>query len=61
MTIMGPNATLTDALSTTVFVMGPEKGLKLINAIEGVDAIIITEAGHMLYSDSLTPLTQTAR
>ncbi len=60
-TIMGPNATLTDALSTTVFVMGPEKGLKLINAIEGVDAIIITEAGHMLYSDSLTPLTQTAR
>ena len=60
-TIIGPNATLTDALSTTVFVMGPEKGLKLINAIEGVDAIIITEAGHMLYSESLTPLTQTAR
>lgn len=60
-TIMGPNATLTDALSTTVFVMGPEKGLKLINAIEGVDAIIITEAGHMLYSESLTPLTHTAR
>ena len=26
-TIIGPNATLTDALSTTVFVMGPEKGL----------------------------------
>lgn len=57
-TIIGPNATLTDALSTTVFVMGPEKGLKLINSIEGVDAIIITESGHMLYSDSLTPLTQ---
>jgi FAD:protein FMN transferase len=60
-TIMGPDATLTDALSTSVFVMGPEKGLKLINAIEGVDAIIITEAGHMLYSDSLTPLTQPAK
>lgn len=59
-TIIGPNATLTDALSTTVFVMGPEQGLKLINSIAGVDAIIITEAGHMLYSDSLTPLTQPA-
>ena len=60
-TIIGPDATLTDALSTTVFVMGPEKGLKLINSIEGVDAIIITETGHMLYSDSLTPLTRAAK
>jgi len=57
-TIIGPNATLTDALSTTVFVLGPEKGLKLINSIEGVDAIIIAPDGQMLYSESLTPLTQ---
>ena len=57
-TIIGPNATLTDALSTTVFVMGPEKGLELINSMSGVDAIIITESGQMLYSESLAPLTE---
>lgn len=59
-TIIGPNATLTDGLSTTVFVMGPEKGLALINHMPGIDAIIITEAGKLLYSDSLMPLSSPA-
>ncbi len=59
-TVIGPNATLTDALSTTIFVLGPEKGLKLINTMEGVDAIIITDGGQMLYSASLMPLTRSA-
>lgn len=31
-----------DALSTAVFVMGVEKGLELINSIDGVEAVIIT-------------------
>jgi len=32
-----------DALSTSTYIMGLEKGLKLIEAIKGVDAIFITE------------------
>lgn len=55
-TIIGPDATLTDALSTTVFVLGPEKGLALINRMPGIDAVIISDSGKLLYSDSLMPL-----
>lgn len=32
-----------DALSTCAFVMGLDKGLKLVESIEGIDAIFITE------------------
>ena len=55
-TIIAPSATLSDALSTTVFVMGPDKGLALINRMPGIDAIVITDTGKLLYSDSLMPL-----
>jgi FAD:protein FMN transferase len=52
-TILAPNGIDTDALSTTVFVMGAEKGLALINQLPGFDAIIITEQGKVLYSNGL--------
>ncbi len=52
-TILGPNGIDTDALSTTVFVMGAEKGLALINQLPEFDAIIITEQGKVLYSNGL--------
>lgn len=52
-TILGPNGIDTDALSTTVFVMGAEKGLAMINKLPGFDAIIITEQGKVLYSNGL--------
>jgi FAD:protein FMN transferase len=51
--IIGPLGFDTDPLSTTVFVMGPEKGLALINSLPGFDAVIITSAGKVLYSDGL--------
>ncbi|MFV2090286.1 MAG: FAD:protein FMN transferase, partial [Pseudomonadales bacterium] len=52
-TILGKEATFTDALSTSVFVLGPEKGLELINSLPGVDAIIIDASGKLLYSADL--------
>ena len=55
-TVLGPNATVTDALSTSVFVLGPEKGLELINELDGIDAIVIDPAGRMRYSDGLAGL-----
>jgi thiamine biosynthesis lipoprotein len=55
-TILGPEATFTDALSTSVFVLGPDKGLELINRMPGVDAIIIDPTGRLLFSDDLTDL-----
>jgi len=58
-TILGPNATLTDGLSTSVFVLGPQAGLALIDRLEGVDAIIIDAQGRLLYSKELQPLSAT--
>ena len=52
-TILGERTVLTDALSTSVFVLGPEAGLELVNRLPGIDAIIIDAAGRMSYSDDL--------
>ena len=49
-TIIGPDATTTDGLSTTVFVLGPERGLALVERLEGIDAIIIDDRGRIHYS-----------
>lgn len=46
-TILGPNATRTDALSTSVFVLGLDKGLALIDRLDDVEAIIIDSQGKM--------------
>jgi thiamine biosynthesis lipoprotein len=56
-TVIGPDATTTDALSTTVFVLGPEKGLQLIESLAGIDAVIIDAQGQMHYSSGLMPPT----
>jgi len=54
-TVIGPDATTTDALSTTLFVLGPEKGLQLIDSLAEVDAVIIDAQGQMYYSAGLMP------
>jgi thiamine biosynthesis lipoprotein len=37
-----------DALSTTAFVMGPEKGLALLEKLEGVEGLIVTKSQETL-------------
>ncbi len=59
-TILGPDTTFTDALSTSVFVLGPEKGLALIDRLPGVDAIIVDAEGRMRYSRDLAPMAPSA-
>ncbi len=54
-TVIGPDATTTDALSTTLFVLGPEKGLQLIESSPGIDAVIIDAQGQMHYSSGFMP------
>jgi len=59
--VIGPEGFDTDPLSTTVFVLGAEKGLALINRLPGIDAILITETGQVLYSQGLeAPAAQAA-
>ena len=54
-TIIGPDATTTDGFSTTVFVLGVERGLALINQHPEVDALIIDAAHKLHLSNGLTP------
>ena len=55
-TILGPRAADTDALSTSVFVMGPEKGLKLVESLPEIEGIIVDADGNLLYSSGLQSL-----
>lgn len=51
--VIGPDATTTDGLTKPVFILGPEKGLRLIESIPSVDAVIIDADGKMFYSSGL--------
>lgn len=54
-TIVGPDAVITDALSTSVFIMGVDQGLRLIATLPDYEGIVIDADGHMFYSDGLRP------
>lgn len=41
-TVVATSSIDADALSTTVFIMGSEKGLKIIDELEGIEALAIT-------------------
>jgi FAD:protein FMN transferase len=51
--VIGTRATLTDALSTAIFVLGAADGLAMVDAIDGYDAIIIDAEGRLHVSSSL--------
>jgi len=54
-TIVGPDAVLTDALSTSVFVLGVDQGLRLIATLPDYEGIVIDAEGQLFYSDGLQP------
>jgi thiamine biosynthesis lipoprotein len=58
-TIIGPDATTTDALSTSIFVLGVDQGLALVNQLPDIDAILVDAQGHLHYSDGLLPAKNT--
>ncbi len=51
--ILGADSTTVDALSTTVFILGLNKGMKLISELPNTEAIIIDNNGRMHYSTGL--------
>jgi thiamine biosynthesis lipoprotein len=52
-TIVCPDAELADALATSVFVLGVSEGLQLINQLNGIECIIIDDAGSIHQSQNL--------
>jgi thiamine biosynthesis lipoprotein len=52
-TIVCPDAELADALATAVSVMGIEEGLALIEALNGVEGLLVDERGRIHLSSNL--------
>lgn len=50
-TILAPDAARADALSTSCFILGKEKGKELIDSLEGVYGVFITKEGEVEYSE----------
>jgi thiamine biosynthesis lipoprotein len=52
-TVIGPDAMITDGLSTAIFVLGLQKGLALVQRLDGIDAILVDDSGRIHYSRGL--------
>ena len=52
-TIVTPRAVVADGLSTGVFILGPEKGMALIERLQGVEGVIVTDSNNLLVSSGL--------
>lgn len=51
--VIGQDATVVDALSTTLFVKGLDEGMRLINSLSGYEAIIIDNEQRLHFSTGL--------
>lgn len=59
-TVITPDATLADALSTAMFVMGPDQAIQLVDSLQDVEVVIIDESGTMhLSNDIASRITST--
>ena len=52
-TIWAPNAFIADAIDDAVFILGPEKGLKLVESIDGVAAVVVDARNNVWISKRL--------
>lgn len=53
-TVIDNSSEKADALSTTLFLMGRDKGLSYVNSLDGTEAVFITTDGDILLSGGLT-------
>jgi thiamine biosynthesis lipoprotein len=51
--IICANAELADALATSVFVLGKDKGLELINRLKGIECLLVTDEQELFTSKNL--------
>jgi thiamine biosynthesis lipoprotein len=48
--IIAADGTTSDGLDTGIFVLGPEKGIALVNSLQGIEALIVAKGGKAFYS-----------
>lgn len=54
-TVIGPDTTLTEGLTKSLFILGPERGIALIDERHDADAVIVASDGKVWYSKGLAP------
>jgi FAD:protein FMN transferase len=52
-TVWAPDAFVADAVDDAVFILGPKLGLKLVESLEGVGAVIVDRENHVHVSRRL--------
>jgi len=52
-TVLGPDGTMTDGLSTSVFVSGVAAGIALIERLPGYETVVIEDTGKLHFSSGL--------
>lgn len=52
-TVIGREGTLVDGLDTGIFVMGPQRGMELVERLPDVEAVIVDGEGQVLISSGL--------
>jgi thiamine biosynthesis lipoprotein len=52
-TVIAPDCATADALATAAFVMGPEKGLAMLESWEGAEGVLITDDGKILTTSGI--------
>lgn len=52
-TVVATEGTVADGLDTGIFVMGPERGMALVERLPDVEAVIVDDAGRVLVSSGL--------
>ena len=52
-TVVCPDAELADGLATAVAVMGPTRGLRLVEQLNGIEALLVDMDGHVHVSSGL--------
>jgi thiamine biosynthesis lipoprotein len=52
-TIVTGRSVLADGLSTGVFILGPERGMQLIEKLPDVEGVIVSDTNHVLISSGL--------
>ncbi len=57
-TVVAPEAEFADALATAMCVLGPERGLEIIENLDRVEAILVGMDGIVIPSSGLTQFTK---
>jgi thiamine biosynthesis lipoprotein len=50
-TVWAPDATTADGVDDAVFILGPERGLKLVESLDGVGAVIVDAKNRVIVSE----------